>query len=1051
MTFCVFVNQINQFIMRIILLNHKKYFLQCLSVLLLMTYVSISSAAAASHETMTNVNLDVKPITGKVVDDSGIPLIGVNITKAGTTLGTITDIDGSYSMDVEEGDILIVSYIGYKEQTITIGSETNYDIVMLTDSQVLDQVVVVGYGSQKKSDVTGAVSSIKADDINAFPVLDAAQALQGRAAGVVVQSNNGGEPGADINIKIRGNTSISANSSPLIVVDGFVGGSMPQAGDIASMEVLKDASATAIYGSRGSNGVVLVTTKKGKSGKLSVELNSTYSVQQTANKLDLLNANEFTDYQNQIRANQGNTNPYIQGPADTDWQDEIYRGGNIQSHQLSFSGGTDKMNFYASGNFFDQLGIVENSGFRKGTFLTNLDAQITDKLKMGVNLFGSKGKKDGVTTQSDGSVTVGGDDVISLAMRFAPDKPVIDENGNFTTNDAIGDEVDNPYAVATQRVDETFSNTFRSNVYASYDILDNLTFKTTFGLSTRGETRGVYQPSTLKITSGSAGGRARVTNANRTTVLSENYLTYKRELGNGNLTLLGGYSYQKSDTKAFAAAGTGFLSDAFSYHALGTATGLLQPASSLSEVEIVSQFGRVNYDLNNKYLFTATVRRDGASNFAANEKYAVFPSAAFGWKISNEDFLKESAMISNLKLRLSYGATGNPSISPYQSLARFASLYASSNGQTVFAITPDQPANPNLKWETSYQTNFGVDFGLYENRVSGSIDYYNIDTKDLILGDNGIPEYFGFQNDEILTNLGEINNSGIEFALNTRNIVSGDFRWSTDFNIAKNKNEVVALINNADLFGNAAPSYFSHDRSYVLRVGEEVGLFWGYEYAGVYQGGDLPAGTATLAGGVAGDPLFTDIADEDGERDGEITEDDRTIIGNPNPDFTYGINNTFSYKSFDLGIFFQGSQGGEIFNMTNVQLNNGDANTTRDYFENAWTPTNTDTDQPRVGNNSNREISSRFVEDGSYLRLKNVALGYNLPKHLTDKINVGNVRVSVSAQNLLTITGYSGLDPEVNYFGAGGDNNTSSNTVQGFDFGNYPTVRSYSFNLNVKF
>ncbi|TXF90375.1 TonB-dependent receptor [Neolewinella aurantiaca] len=989
---------------------------------------------------------DTRVLTGTVSDADDFTLIGVNILVTGTSRGTSTDFDGNYELEVSTGDVLQFSYTGYVSQTITVGNQTELNVTLAGDAAVLEEVVVVGYGSRKKSDITGAVSSVKSEELNAFPVLDAAQALQGRAAGVVVQSNNGGEPGAPINIKIRGNTSISANSSPLIVVDGFVGATMPQANDIASMEVLKDASATAIYGSRGSNGVILVTTKKGKSGRLSIELNSTYATQNTANELDLLNADEFADYQNQIRANNGISTPYPQGPADTDWQDLIYQSGNTQNHQLSLSGGSDKVNFYASGNFFDQQGIVVNSGFERATFLSNIDAQVNDKFKLGLNLFGSRGTKDGVTTQSDGSVTVGGDDVISLAMRFAPDKPVQDEDGNFTTNDVIGDEVDNPFAVATQRVDETVTDNFRANVYANYDILKNLSFKTTFGLSSENVSRGVYQPSSLQITASAVGGRASVVNTKRTSVLSENYLTYTKEIGKGALTLLGGYSYQKNKNEAFAAAGTGFLSDAFSYYALSTATGLLQPASSLSETEIQSQFGRLNYDYDNRYLVTATVRRDGASNFAANNKYAVFPSAALGWKISNEDFLIDNETISSLKLRVSYGVTGNPSISPYQSLARFASLYASRNGQTVFAITPDQPANPDLKWESSYQTNIGVDLGLIDNRVNLSVDYYNIDTKDLILGNNGIPEYFGFQNDEILTNLGEINNRGFEISLNTKNIVKGDFRWSTDFNLSANKNEVAALINDADLFGNAAPSYFSHDRSYVLRVGEEVGLFWGYEYSGVYQGGDLPAGTQTLTGGVAGDPLFVDT-----DGNGEITEADRTIIGNPNPDFTFGFTNNFTYKNFDLNIFFQGAQGGDIFNMTNVQLNNGDANTTRDYFNNAWTPTNTDTDQPRVGNNSNREISSRFVEDGSYIRLKNIALGYNLPTATVEKLGIGGIRLSVSAQNLLTITDYSGLDPEVNYFGASGDNNTSSNTVQGFDFGNYPTVKSFNFSLNVQF
>ena len=979
-------------------------------------------------------------VSGKVLDKNNISLIGVNVLVEGTSRGTTTDVDGFYEISVSSGDVLQFSYTGYVEQTVAVSGQKEINLTMSENTELLDEVVVVGYGSRKKSDVTGAVSSIKAEELTAFPVLDAAQALQGRAAGVVVQSNNGGEPGAPINIKIRGNTSISANSSPLIVVDGFVGGSMPQANDIASIEVLKDASATAIYGSRGSNGVVLVTTKKGKSGKLTVELNSTYATQNPSNRLDLLNASEFADYQNQIRTNQGNSTPYTPGPADTDWQDEIYRVGNTQNHQLSFSGGSDKVNFYASGNYFDQTGIVVNSGFERATFLANIDAEATDKLKLGLNLFGSRGTKDGVTTQSDGSVTVGNDDVISLAMRMAPDKAIRNEDGTFTTNDAIGDELDNPFAVATERVDETVIDNFRANAYASYDIIKGLNFKTTLGFSSRNQTRGVYQPSSLKVTASAVNGRASVSNVRGTTLLSENYLTYNKEVGKGNLTLLGGYSYQRNGAKAFGSAGTGFLSDAFSFHALGTATGLLQPSSRLSKVEILSQFGRVNYDFDNKYLITATIRRDGASNFAPNKKYAIFPSFALGWKVHNEAFLQDNETISSLKVRLSYGATGNPSISPYQSLARFASLYASRGGQTVFAITPDQPANPNLKWETSYQTNFGLDFGFIENRFNLSFDYYNIDTKDLILGNNGIPEYFGFANDEILTNLGEINNTGFEISLNTQNIVKGDFRWSTDFNISRNRNEVVALINDADIFGDAAPNYFSTDRSYILRVGEEVGLFYGFDYAGV-MGGDAPAGALPFEGGVAGDPLFVDT-----DGDGEITADDRTIIGNPNPDFTYGITNNFSYKNFDLNIFFQGSKGGDIFNMTNVQLNNGDANTTRDYFERAQSG-----EAPRVGNNSNREISSRFVEDGSYLRLKNIAIGYNFTSDITDKLNIGSARLSISAQNLLTITDYSGLDPEVNYAADQNGSNFAGNTAQGFDFGNYPTVKSVSFNLNVKF
>lgn len=998
---------------------------------------------------LLNISLfaqDGYTLTGTVLDETNMPVPGANVVIQNTTTGTSTDFDGNFSITVSNGDILEFSSIGYAKKEVAITGQQTLNVVLAEDASQLEEVVVVGYGSQKKSDITGSVSSVKSEELNAYPVLDAAQALQGRAAGVVVQSNNGGEPGAPISIKIRGNTSINASSSPLVVVDGFVGASMPQANDIESMEVLKDASATAIYGSRGSNGVILVTTKKGRSGKLSIEANTTYAIQNISNRLDLLNASEFADYQNQIRTNNGVSTPYAQGPANTDWQDLIYRSGSTSNNQVSFSGGSEKINFYASANYFKQDGIIIGSDFERLTFLSNIDAQVTDKLKLGMNLFGSRGIKNGSATQSNGSVSAGGDDVITLALRYAPDQPVYNADGTYTFGNTVGDPVDNPFAVATERIDETKTDNFRANLYANYEILEGLSFKTTFGLSTENQTRGIFLPSLLTQTAGGESGRAIVDTNRETSVLSENYLTYTKEFGKSNLTLLGGYSYQKTVNENFFSEATGFISDGFSYYGLGSATNILQPSSSKSDVEIQSQFGRFNYDFDDKYLLTATIRRDGASNFSANEKYALFPSAALGWKVSNENFLKDSKAISNLKFRASYGVTGNPSIGAYESLSRLETLYASSNGQTVSAVTPEQPENPNLKWESSYQTNFGIDLGLINNRVSVSLDYYNIDTKDLILTDNSITEYLGFSGDDILANVGEINNRGLEIALSTKNILKEDFRWTTDFNIAFNKNEVVSLVNDADLFFDATPSYFSHDRSYVLRVGEEVGLFWGYEYAGVYQGGTAPAGTQTLSGGVAGDPLFADI---DGS--GDITEADRTTIGNPNPDFTWGFTNNFSYKNLDLSIFLQGSQGGDIFNLTNVQLTNGDANTTRAYYNSAWTPTNTDTNTPRVGNNSNREISSRFIEDGSYVRLKNISLGYTVPSDITEKLGLDNLRLSLSGQNLLTFTNYSGLDPEVSYYGSGGNNNTSSNTAQGFDFGNYPTVRTVTMSLNLKF
>lgn len=982
-------------------------------------------------------------------DNATLPSVTFRVLN--TDKGGTTDFDGNFEVKVKKGDVLEFSYLGFTTQRITIDNQKTLAISMVEDATSLDEIVVVGYGSRKKSDITGSVSSVTADELNAFPVLNAAQALQGRAAGVVVQSNNGGEPGAPISIKIRGNTSLTASSSPLIVVDGFVGASMPQANDIKSIEVLKDASATAIYGSRGANGIVMVTTKKGKVGKLNIELNTNYSVQNTANRLDLLNADDFAAYQNQIITNRGNTGSYTAGSVDTDWQDLIYTSGSTVNHQISFSGGSDKINFYASANYFNQEGIIINSDFERMTFLSNIDAQVNDKLKLGMNLFGSRGVQNGVATQSTGdSANGGGDDVIGLMFRFTPDRGIYNDDGTFTEN-SIGEPVDNPWAVATQRVNETIADRFRANLYLNYDILENLSFKTTFGFSSRNENTGSYIPSTLTIQDQGNGGKAEIFNRQSNNVLSENYLTYKNEIGKGNLILLAGYSYQKDVTRRFSAGATGLIKDSFSYHNLAGSANSLVPESSYIESELLSQFGRLNFDYDDKYLVTATVRRDGSSRFSENEKYAIFPSAALGWKVSNEDFLKNNETISNLKLRASYGIVGNQAIPPYASFASLTDVQGLSNGGVVSGVAPDQASNANLKWESSSQINLGADFGLIGNKISATVNYYNIDTKDLLMNDFGQPQYLGYQTSAALVNAGEINNKGFEISINTRNISNENFTWTTDFNWSTNKTEVVKLVDGLDVLLDASPSYFSRADTHILREGEVPGAFYGYEYRGVYQGGDLPVGTATFANGVAGDPLFTDIADEDGIINGEIDSADRKIIGDPTPDFIFGINNTITYKDFDLNIFIQGSQGGEIFNMTNVQLYNGsgNSNTTYENFNNAWTPTNTNSNIPRLGHNTSLELSSRFVEDASYVRLKNIAIGYNLPTEVTKKLGIEKLRLTLSAQNLLTFTNYSGLDPEASYFGGGSE--TNSNNTAGFDFGNYPTIKSVNFSLNLNF
>lgn len=996
-----------------------------------------------------------KTVSGQVADEDGESLVGVTVLVQGTSTGTVTDYDGTFSLAVPSDAVLVFSYTGFETQIVPVSAQTRFDIKLLTNSTVLDEVVVVGYGSVQKSDITGSVASVKAEDIQAFPVLNAGQALQGRAAGVSVQTQNGGEPGAGISIRVRGSSSLNASSDPLVVVDGFVGASFPQQNDIESIEILKDASATAIYGSRGSGGVILVTTKKGKSGKVSLELNSNYSFQETTNRLDLLDARGFAQYQNMIRSNAGDL-PYAQGQADTDWQDEIYRTGSTQNHQFSVSGGGDNVNYYVSGTYFNQEGIVVNSDFEKIQFLANVDAKVSDRLTIGLNTVSSRSEQNGVSTQSTGSdaigsVNGGGDDVVALAFRFSPDVGFLDENGNFSQN-TVGDDIENPLAVATQITNQTKTDNVRTNLYADLKLFEGLSFKTTLGYRTQNGTEGYFKPQTFQL---SAGGGF-LESVKRTNLLNENYLTYTRPVGEGNLTLLAGHSYQKNTTEGFEAGARGLLTDAFSFYNLEA--GLIEQRtvdSRFSESEIESVFGRLNFDWQNKYLITATVRRDGASNFAANNKFAIFPSVALGWKISQENFLADNSTISNLKLRASYGLTGNQAIGPYESLATFRVQPPSEVGG-AFGVDLAREANPDLKWETSFQTNIGLDLGLFDGRIAISADYYNIDTEDLLAVDRASNFYLGTSDLDVLRNVGSINNKGFEFSITSTNINTANFSWKSNFNFSRNRNQVVELSSGTEIIGNGAPGYFAGGSTYILREGDPIGLFWGLDYRGVYQGGDVPAGTAlegrSFDGNgnpIPGEPLFAEVADEDGNFNGVIDDNDRQAIGDPNPDFTLGLSNSFSFKGFDLNIFFQGSVGGDIYNLTAVQLFNGDSNALTDVL-NSWTPDNTNTDIPRAAIRG-RERSSRFVEDGSYLRLKNVALGYNLPLGVMQKLGLSSARLSVSAQNLLTFTGYSGLDPEVSYFGSGGESSGDDNIIQGHDYGNYPNLRSVTVGLNLRF
>ncbi|MGF1637729.1 MAG: SusC/RagA family TonB-linked outer membrane protein [Cyclobacteriaceae bacterium] len=988
----------------------------------------------------------VTNITGRVSsDDSPNGLPGVNVIIKGTSQGTVTDIDGNFNIDVTGPEtILTFSSVGYISEEATVGNRSVINMSLVADITALEEIVVVGYGTVRKSDLTGSVSSVSSEQLTAYPAIDAVQALQGRAAGVQVTANNG-EPGSAFKIRIRGGTSINASSDPIIVVDGFVGASMPPPEDIASMEVLKDASATAIYGSRGANGVIMITTKRGKSGKARIEFNTSYSAQNEINRLDLLNADQFIDYVQDAR-------PTIETfGGNTDWQDAIFRTGGIQNHQLSISGGTDAVNYYISGAYFDQKGVIIGSEYNRFSITSNLDIKASDKLRFGLNIFAQRTTRDGTRTQ-EGSGGANNTGVVAGAFKFEPDQPIRDANGRFTTA-RLNDIHDNPYAVATQFQNQSINDRMQGNVYAEYDILRDLKFRTTLGATINSGRNGTYIPTTLRA-GVNVGGSGSVSGSKSTNLQNENYFTYTKELfGNHNLTAIAGYSFQTEEFENWNATGQNFISDAFSFWNLGGASVWQRPTSSFSDYTLKSYYSRLIYAINDgKYILNFTARYDGSSNFSVNNKWAFFPSGSFAWNMGNEQFMADVNAISQFKWRVSYGVTGNQAIAPFQTLARFSEVLTIMDNNAVNAIRPTSVANEDLKWETTTQLNFGMDVGFFDDRLSLSADAYQMVTKDLLFT-LPLPQYSGYGGQT--KNFGEVENKGIEIALGAK-ILTGTLQWSTDLNVSANRNKILTLPSGNEIRYGSGPGHMvGLGDSQVLREGHPVGSFFGWIYDGVYNEGDdfLPgAGFEQALGG----EKFRDIdgmRDADGnltgQPDGSLDANDRTIIGDPNPDFIWGWNNDFKWGNFDLNIFFQGSQGNDILSYTllELELMSGINNSTTRALD-RWTPTNTNTDVPRANNGRARRVSSRFVYDGSFVRLKNIALGYNLPTALAERLNISRLRVYVSAQNILTFTQYEGYDPEVNYNSGG---STNSNRNLGLDYGSYPNAKSYTLGLNIGF
>ncbi len=995
-------------------------------------------------------------ISGKVIsseDNTSLP--GVNISVKGTTTGAISDIDGSYTIDVpSESSVLVYSFIGYKTREIAVGNQRTIELTLSVNSEALEEVVVIGYGTVKKSDLTGSVVSLKSEDLTPGANVSMEQMLQGRAPGVLI-SQETGEPGGAISITIRGASSITAGNDPLYVIDGmpvnnapvttgagsgFVGTNNQRnplnslnPNDIASIEVLKDASATAIYGSRGANGVVLITTKGGQEGGLKLSYNGYYGSQTVANQIDLLSPTEYRDVLNAIIAD-GGGNPgeevtEIQGGG-TDWMGELLRDAPVQNHNLSLSGGSPNSKYYVSLDYFNQDGVVKYSGLERYTARANIETKINEKYAFGINLNSSFIQDDYI---SNGVGINEGGGAILAAINFDPTISIFDAEGNYNLSPFI--TTDNPLALA--RGEEAVSESFRTfgTIYGEYFIVPSISAKVKLGGDINSTRRDVWIDP-ITVTGGQNGGIATIITGRRDYYLAEGTLNFNQSLGeNSQLNAVVGTTYEYFGAENFSGNGRGYALPQLTTNAIGSgAPDLNNLGSGRDLAKLVSYLARVNYSIGDKYLFTASFRADGSSRFGPNNRFGYFPSGAFAWKLHNESFLENSALFSQLKFRASYGVTGNQSIPNYRFLPSF------DTGNDVIlddaqltTIRPSRDANPDLKWESTAQFDIGFDFGLWEDRVYGTLEYFVAETDDLLLN---VPKPLNTGFGSRTENVGSIRNSGIEAIVTARVINAKDFNWETSFNFTTIKNEVLDIGEAENIITGGLG--FVSDAT-ITRPGDPLYSYFGYEVEGVWQEND---NFDTVSDNVApGDLKYVDQ-----NQDGTINADDQVILGNTFPDYTWGWTNTFTYKGFSISAFLQGVQGISLLNNNLVDTYfpiNFRRNKFAEPYLNRWTPSNPTNEYPSFVNptaQGQRVVNSRTVTDASYIRLQSLRIGYNIP--LKGNGFISNLNVYVNGNNLFTITDYIGADPGANATG---------NSVLRIDYNTYPFVRTYIFGVNVTF
>lgn len=1021
-------------------------------VLKILFLLILPIGAWAQNKTDATIN---SRLIGRVLDSATKqPIIGAVIRIQGTTHAVATDQKGEFSFVTGQRFpyILEISFVGYITGHLT-ATGSPVEILLKENLAQLNDVVIVGYGTQKKKELTGSIASISKENL-AQPVSSLDNLLQGSASGVQITQSSG-QPGASATVRIRGGNSITAGNEPLYVIDGLPfyndntstqGSVNPNSSaqglnalstinpsDIEFIEVLKDASATAIYGSRGANGVVIVTTRKGKRGHNDVNYSVFVGQQQIRKKLSLLDGTQFAQLTNDIQASQGLA-PYYTADqvnsfgAGVDWQSAAFRKAIEQNHNISFSGGDEKSTYNFSGNYFNQDGILLNTGFRRIAVRANYTRNISEQFKIGLNATGSQSNLHGNSGTN-----------ISYILFNPPTVSIKNADGSYNLNNPFASTPGNPINDLLVTVNET--DVFRTlgDFYGEYEIIPGLKGKVSIGADVSNTRQNQFNPT--NSSSGYATNGLASIGANKvSTWVNENTLTYSKTLDKHSFTILAGYTTQTS-TGVFNTSGSeNFISNLSGYNSLQGGSVPLIPTSGQYNWTLNSWLARINYSYNGRYNFTVTGRADGSSRFGANNKWGYFPSAGFSWNAKEEDFLKSTKTISNLNLRFSAGTTGNQEIGEYQSLVTLAPTSYFLNGSVQTGFAPTSLGNPDLKWEKTAQYDLGIDLGLWDNRVNLTTDAYYKKTTNLLIN---VPVQLtsGFASE--LENIGAVANRGLEVALNTDNIRSDDFKWKTNATITFNRNKVLDLGGQQMFYAQVADAY--SDLIYklspvVVKVGSPLGTIWGYKTNGIIQSGDNLSQTPLLGAEQAGDRKYVDV-----NHDGVIDANDKTNLGSVQPKFLYSFSNTFNYKQFDLYVLFQGSYGNKIYNLLQEQLEltNLGQNASSVLLD-RWTPNNPSNSIPRASYSPVAQVIDRYLQDGSYLRLKNISFGYNFSPEAAHKILAKQIRIYVSAQNLLTLTHYKGYDPEVNTFG-------QNNLLQGIDFGAYPSSKTFLAGASITF